>query len=95
MGSAMDLCAGCPEVIITMLHTQKGNHKILKKCALPLTAERCVTKIITEMKCCDGSQRRRHLGNQELHLTTLGMSCRLRQAGRLHKDPAMKAMEEE
>ena len=49
MGGAMDLCAGCPEVIITMLHTQKGNHKILKKCTLPLTAERCVTKIITEM----------------------------------------------
>ena len=49
MGGAMDLCAGCPQVIITMLHTQKGNHKILKKCTLPLTAERCVTKIITEI----------------------------------------------
>ncbi len=49
MGGAMDLCAGCPEVIIVMLHTQKGAHKILKKCTLPLTAERCVSKIITEM----------------------------------------------
>ena len=46
MGGAMDLCTGCPEVIIVMLHTQKGNPKILKKCTLPLTAERCVSKII-------------------------------------------------
>ena len=49
MGGAMDLCVGCPEVIITMLHTQKGNHKIKKACTLPLTAEKCVTDIITEM----------------------------------------------
>ena len=46
---AMDLCAGCPEVIIVMLHTQKGAHKILEKCTLPLTAEKCVSMIITEM----------------------------------------------
>ena len=49
MGGAMDLCVGCPEVIITMLHTQKGNHKIKIECTLPLTAEKCVTDIITEM----------------------------------------------
>ena len=49
MGGAMDLCAGCPEVIIVMLHTQKGAPKILKECTLPRTAERCVSKIITEM----------------------------------------------
>ena len=53
MGGAMDLCAGCPEVIITMLHTQKGAHKIKPACTLPLTAEKCVTKIITEMAVMD------------------------------------------
>jgi acetate CoA/acetoacetate CoA-transferase beta subunit len=53
MGGAMDLCVGCPQVIITMLHTQKGNHKIKPQCTLPLTAEKCVTKIITEMAVMD------------------------------------------
>jgi 3-oxoacid CoA-transferase len=51
-GGAMDLVSN-PEktkVVVTMEHTdKKGNAKIVKQCAFPLTGKACVSMIITEL----------------------------------------------
>lgn len=50
MGGAVDLAQKAKKVIVLMNHTDKhGNPKIVRECALPLTAAKCVNLIITDM----------------------------------------------
>jgi 3-oxoacid CoA-transferase len=59
MGGAMDLCTDVPELIVIMDHvTREGEKKILNECTYPLTAPRCVTKIVTDLAYIEVDQGR-------------------------------------
>jgi acetate CoA/acetoacetate CoA-transferase beta subunit len=49
MGGAMDLVCGAKRVIVAMQHAARGTSKIVAKCTLPLTSERPVDLVVTDM----------------------------------------------
>lgn len=54
MGGAMDLVVGAKRVIVIMEHVNKhGESKVKKSCSLPLTGQRVVHRLITDMAVFD------------------------------------------
>ena len=67
MGGAMDLVAGVKRVVVTMDHcNKKGEAKIKKECGLPLTGQRCIDMVITDLCVLEMDEGRRRFRVTEL-----------------------------
>lgn len=58
IGGGMDLAANTPRVIAALEHTTRdGKPKIVKRCTFPLTAQKCVKLIVTDLAVIEVTQQ--------------------------------------
>lgn len=91
MGGAMDLVAGTENIIVAMMHVNKeGESKLLPQCTLPLTGERCIRKVITELGYFEIKDGAFHL--LELAPGVTVEEVKQKTAGKLVVSPEVKEM---
>ncbi|MCZ6612513.1 MAG: CoA transferase subunit B [Planctomycetota bacterium] len=94
MGGAMDLVAGVKKVIVMMEHTtKKGDAKLIPKCTLPLTGERCVDLIITDLCVLVMNPDRARFELTELAPGTTVEEVRSKTAGEITTSQSLKTVE--
>ena len=58
VGGAMDLAAGARKVIVAMQHVDPfGKSKIVSDCSFPITGQRCVSMVVTDVSVIEISPR--------------------------------------
>jgi 3-oxoacid CoA-transferase len=54
IGGGMDLAASAARIVVMMFHaTRDGAPKLVRRCTYPLTAERCVATVVTDLAVLD------------------------------------------
>lgn len=57
IGGAMDLAAGSRRIVALTTHRAKGEPKLVRRCTYPLTAEKVIHRVITDLAVLDITPR--------------------------------------